>query len=57
MAYFFVEQLIFFCQTDDIFEKSVEHLGIQADGFWAVDPFSFEIIVLTLSFFNGIIQK
>jgi len=51
MAYFFVEQLIFFCQTDDIFEKSVEHLGIQADGFWAVDPFSFELIVLTLSFF------
>ncbi len=23
---FFVEQLIFFCQADDIFEKSVEHL-------------------------------
>jgi hypothetical protein len=49
--------LIFFCQADDIFEKSVEHLEIQADGFWTVDPFSFELIVLTLSFFNGIIQK
>jgi hypothetical protein len=40
MAYFFVKQLTFFRQENDIFWKKCRAVKIWADEFWAVDPLS-----------------